>query len=141
MYLNDKSFYLFFHKKMSNIAILFTFICFIAIIHQVNNNELFESWNLIRRKKKVYCKKTELLFEIQDKREVMIKTAKERGTIDEETIRLSQELDELIYKYQLVFRYEREKRKQIKRQYKNTRIFWSNASQYKRKNYSEVVYR
>ena len=54
----------------------------------------------------MYCKKTELLFEIQDKREVMIKTAKERGTIDEETIRLSQELDELIYEYQLVFRYE-----------------------------------
>lgn len=89
----------------------------------------------------MYCKKSELLFEIQDKREVMIKTAKERGTIDEETIRLSQELDELIYKYQLVFRYEREKRNQIKRQYKNTRIFWSNASQYKRKDYSEVVYR
>jgi stage 0 sporulation regulatory protein len=89
----------------------------------------------------VYCKKTELLFEIQDKREVMIKTAKERGTIDEETIRLSQELDKLIYEYQLVFRYESEKRKQIKRQYKNTRIFWSNANRYKRKNYSEVVYR
>jgi stage 0 sporulation regulatory protein len=89
----------------------------------------------------VYCKKSELLFEIQDKREVMIKTAKERGTIDEETIRLSQELDELIYKYQLVFHYEREKRKQIKRQYKNTRIFWSNASRYKRQDYSQVVYR
>ncbi|MEK4440977.1 MULTISPECIES: aspartyl-phosphate phosphatase Spo0E family protein [Niallia] len=89
----------------------------------------------------MYCKKTELLFEIQDKREVMIKTAKERGTIDEETIRLSQELDKLIYEYQLVFRYESEKRKQIKRLYKNTRIFWSNANRYKRKNYSEVVYR
>ncbi|EOR26969.1 aspartyl-phosphate phosphatase Spo0E family protein [Cytobacillus oceanisediminis] len=89
----------------------------------------------------MYCKKTELLFEIQDKREVMIKTAKERGTIDEETIRLSQELDELIYEYQLVFRYESEKRKQIKRQFKNTRIFWSNANRYKRKNYSEVAYR
>lgn len=71
----------------------------------------------------------------------MIKTAKERGTIDEETIRLSQELDKLIYEYQLVFRYESEKRKQIKRLYKNTRIFWSNANRYKRKNYSEVVYR
>ena len=89
----------------------------------------------------MYCKKTKLLFEIQDKREVMIKTAKERGTIDEETIRLSQELDELIYEYQLVFRYEREKRKQIKRQYNNARIFWSNANRYKRKDYSEVAYR
>lgn len=46
--------------------------------------------------RKVYCKKEDLLFLIQEKREGMILTAKEKGRGHEETIRLSQELDKLI---------------------------------------------
>lgn len=41
-----------------------------------------------------------ILNEIQKKREKMIETAKNKGYTNVETIRYSQELDQLIYEYQ-----------------------------------------
>ncbi|KAB2337296.1 aspartyl-phosphate phosphatase Spo0E family protein [Cytobacillus depressus] len=45
------------------------------------------------------CKK--LLLQIQEKRENMINSANKYGYTSETTIRCSQELDQLIYEYQL----------------------------------------
>ncbi|MBS4188998.1 aspartyl-phosphate phosphatase Spo0E family protein [Bacillus sp. FJAT-49705] len=41
-----------------------------------------------------------ILLQIQEKRDKMIDTAKNKGFTSEDTIRCSQELDELIYEYQ-----------------------------------------
>nr|WP_051030903.1 aspartyl-phosphate phosphatase Spo0E family protein [Robertmurraya massiliosenegalensis] len=41
-----------------------------------------------------------MLDEIQKKREKMIETAKRKGFTNDDTIRHSQELDQLIYEYQ-----------------------------------------
>ena len=70
----------------------------------------------------------------------MIQTAKERGTNNEETIRLSQELDILIYKYQLEFREEKRRKQIVKKQFTDKKIIWSKRSRYNLKKYSEVIY-
>lgn len=88
----------------------------------------------------MYCKKEDLLFLIQEKREVMIQTAKEKGRGHEETIRLSQELDQLIYKYQLSFHEEKRRKQLVKNKPNLKKIIWSRKSRYIIKEYSEVIY-
>ncbi|WNS76959.1 aspartyl-phosphate phosphatase Spo0E family protein [Bacillus sp. DTU_2020_1000418_1_SI_GHA_SEK_038] len=51
------------------------------------------------------CKK--ILLQIQEKREKMIKSAKIHGYTSEDTIQCSQELDQLIYEYQLTIHKEK----------------------------------
>jgi len=91
--------------------------------------------------RKVYCKmKDDLLVAIQKKREVMVKTANAKGTNNEETIKLSQELDILIYKYQLEIRDRKRKNVTINKPFLEGRIIWSTRSKYRLKKYSEVMY-
>ncbi|GIN61299.1 hypothetical protein J27TS8_12920 [Robertmurraya siralis] len=49
-----------------------------------------------------------MLDEIQKKREKMIETANRKGFTNDDTIRYSQELDQLIYEYQCLFSNKRE---------------------------------
>lgn len=49
-----------------------------------------------------------MLDEIQKKREKMIETANRKGFTSDDTIRYSQELDQLIYEYQCFFNGKRE---------------------------------
>ena len=49
------------------------------------------------------CKK--ILLQIQEKKDKMLKCAKIYGYTSEDTIRCSQELDQLIYEYQLLMLY------------------------------------
>lgn len=55
---------------------------------------------LIRRKNEVQYDSSVMLKEIQKKREIMIETANMKGYTNDDTIRHSQELDQLIYDYQ-----------------------------------------
>ncbi|WP_338451867.1 aspartyl-phosphate phosphatase Spo0E family protein [Niallia oryzisoli] len=60
-------------------------------------------------------KKKTILAEIQKKREKMIDLAQEKGLTNNDTIKCSQELDQLIYQYQSSFRKNRRQRGEIKR--------------------------
>lgn len=52
-----------------------------------------------------------ILKEIQKKRELMIDLALEKGLKSDDTIKCSQELDQLIYQYQVFFRQKQQKEK------------------------------
>lgn len=68
----------------------------------------------------------------------MIKSAKEKGTTDQETVRYSQELDELIYQYQLLSK--QVKRKVVmKRSIFNSQIIWANNYRYCKEKYTQVL--
>jgi stage 0 sporulation regulatory protein len=56
-----------------------------------------------------------ILEEIQKKRELMIDLALEKGLKSDDTIKCSQELDHLIYQYQVFFRQKQQKEKDKKR--------------------------
>jgi stage 0 sporulation regulatory protein len=56
-----------------------------------------------------------ILKEIQKKRELMIDLALEKGLKSDDTIKCSQELDQLIYQYQVFFRQKQQKREAKKR--------------------------
>jgi stage 0 sporulation regulatory protein len=64
-----------------------------------------------------------ILKEIQKKRELMIDLALEKGLKSDDTIKCSQELDQLIYQYQVFFRQKQQKREAKKR--KMEFIFYS----------------
>ena len=51
-----------------------------------------------------------ILIEIQQKREVMIDLVSKKGISNDDAIRCSQELDQLIYQYQYFFRKKRMQR-------------------------------
>ena len=51
-----------------------------------------------------------ILIEIQQKREVMIDLVSKKGILNDDAIRCSQELDQLIYQYQYSFRKKRMQR-------------------------------
>ena len=51
-----------------------------------------------------------ILIEIQQKREVMIDLVNKKGILNDDAIRCSQELDQLIYQYQYSFRKKRMQR-------------------------------
>ena len=51
-----------------------------------------------------------ILIEIQQKREVMIDLVNKKGISNDDTIKCSQELDQLIYQYQYFFRKKRMQR-------------------------------
>lgn len=56
-----------------------------------------------------------ILKEIQKKRELMIDLALEKGLRSDDTIKCSQELDHLIYQYQVFFRQKQQEREAKKR--------------------------
>ncbi|WP_223881841.1 aspartyl-phosphate phosphatase Spo0E family protein [Niallia endozanthoxylica] len=60
-------------------------------------------------------KKKTILAEIQKKREKMISLAQEKGLTNNDTIKCSQELDQLIFQYQSSFRKNRRQRGELKR--------------------------
>ena len=51
-----------------------------------------------------------MLVEIQRKRELMIDLACKKGLTSNDTLKCSQELDQLIYQYQVFFRQKQQKR-------------------------------
>lgn len=55
-----------------------------------------------------------LLLEIQEKRAQMIHTAEEKGMVNEDTIKISQELDDLIFLYQKRLKREKEFKRELK---------------------------
>ncbi|WP_071395520.1 aspartyl-phosphate phosphatase Spo0E family protein [Bacillus tuaregi] len=69
-------------------------------------------------------KKKTILAEIQKKREKMIELAHEKGLTNNDTIKCSQELDQLIYQYQSSFRKNRRQRGERKRNIKYM-LLWS----------------
>jgi stage 0 sporulation regulatory protein len=68
-----------------------------------------------------------MLAEIQQKREKMIEAAKKNGLASEETIRCSQELDTLIYKYQCAIKKEQEHKKKMKISFRQMILLWKKA--------------
>lgn len=80
--------------------------------------------------------KKEMMKTIQQKREMMIQSAKETGYTSEETIKHSQELDKLIVQYQLTFRQSNQKRTFVKTFKKQASIIWSRYLVYKKNHYS-----
>ncbi|MGP7819142.1 aspartyl-phosphate phosphatase Spo0E family protein [Niallia sp. 01092] len=71
-------------------------------------------------------KKKDILKAIQKKREVMIISAKETGFTSSETIKHSQELDELINQYQLATRQSKQKQMIVTNSHKQSMIIWPN---------------
>jgi len=86
----------------------------------------------------VQPRKQELLLAIQKKREVMIEEAKRSGYTSEETVRYSQELDELIFQYQLHVRLQKTKMNFVKKSYKSM-IVWPKHLIYQHNNISEIL--
>ncbi len=64
-----------------------------------------------------------ILDEIQKKREIMIETAKRKGFTNDDTVRYSQELDQLIYEYQCHSKRPRKKQDEIRMGI--TQIMWT----------------
>lgn len=87
----------------------------------------------------VHGAKKEMMKAIQQKREAMIRSAKETGYTSEETIKHSQELDKLILQYQLAFRQSNQKRTLVRKCKKKTSIVWSRYLVYRQNNYSKVL--
>lgn len=85
---------------MSTFAILFTFIRILEIMHQyqIIINELI--WDWIRGKQKLYQGNRDLLKEINERKTRLYETARKKGLANDETIKHSQELDQLIFQYQ-----------------------------------------
>ncbi|WP_445488593.1 Spo0E family sporulation regulatory protein-aspartic acid phosphatase [Niallia sp. 03133] len=77
------------------------------------------------------CKEKEIILAIQKKREVMIISAKETGYTSPETIKHSQELDELIFEYQIAYRQKKAKRLFVKELHKQSMIVWPKHLVYK----------
>ncbi|MCM3029168.1 aspartyl-phosphate phosphatase Spo0E family protein [Niallia sp. MER 6] len=83
-------------------------------------------------------RKQELLLAIQKKREVMIEEAQRSGYTSEETVEYSQELDELIFQYQLHVRLQKTKMNFVKKSYKSM-IVWPKHLVYQHKKISEIL--
>ncbi|MCT2344107.1 aspartyl-phosphate phosphatase Spo0E family protein [Niallia taxi] len=83
-------------------------------------------------------RKQELLLAIQRKREVMIEEALRTGYTSEETVRYSQELDELIFQYQLHLRLQKTKMNIVKKSFKSM-IVWPKHLVYKPQVISEIL--
>lgn len=72
-------------------------------------------------------KRTLMLAEIQQKREKMIETAKKKGLASDETIRCSQELDQLIFEYQCAIKREQEQKKRMRISFRQIILLWKKA--------------
>ncbi|WP_026584763.1 aspartyl-phosphate phosphatase Spo0E family protein [Bacillus sp. J33] len=72
-------------------------------------------------------KRTLLLAEIQQKKEMMIETAKRNGLASDETIRCSQELDKLIFEYQCIIKSEKEQKKRMRISFRQMILLWKKA--------------
>ena len=64
-----------------------------------------------------------ILIEIQQKREVMMDLVNKKGISNHDTIKCSQELDQLIYQYQYSFRKKRLKRGEQSNQINHVLMF------------------
>ncbi|WP_083402210.1 aspartyl-phosphate phosphatase Spo0E family protein [Bacillus sp. MUM 116] len=68
---------------------------------------------------------SEMLAEIKVKRELMMECANKKGFTSEETIKYSQELDELIYKYQIAAGQYAKENEEVILTFKQTILVWS----------------
>jgi len=68
-----------------------------------------------------------MLDKIKTKRELMISCANKYGFTDENTIRLSQELDELINEYQKVFGKSSRSKEEVVFSFKQMTVIWPKA--------------
>lgn len=75
-----------------------------------------------------YTSKT-ILVEIQKKRENMIELVHKKGLTSDDTIKCSQELDQLIYQYQLSFHQTKEQRGEGQRKIKQM-VIWPKQKLY-----------
>lgn len=75
-----------------------------------------------------------MLEEINEIREMMMKSAKVTGYTSQETLHYSQELDKLIYEYQCTFRKETKANKNVKISIQHM-LIWPRASLI-----SEIIY-
>ncbi len=67
---------------------------------------------------------SEMLADIKVKRELMMECANKKGFTSEETIKYSQELDELIYEYQKVAGQSTKKQEEVKLSFKQSILVW-----------------
>ncbi|MGN7174681.1 transcriptional regulator [Paenibacillus sp. FSL R5-0490] len=72
-------------------------------------------------------KRIQLLIEIQQKREKMIETARRNGMASQETVRCSQELDQLIFEYQCFIKREKEQKKRMRVSFRQMILSWKKA--------------
>ncbi|MBG9450062.1 aspartyl-phosphate phosphatase Spo0E family protein [Cytobacillus firmus] len=72
-------------------------------------------------------KRIQLLTEIQQKREKMIETARRNGMASQETVRCSQELDQLIFEYQCFIKREKEQKKSMRVSFREMILSWKKA--------------
>ncbi|MEK3855360.1 aspartyl-phosphate phosphatase Spo0E family protein [Cytobacillus sp. FSL H8-0458] len=72
-------------------------------------------------------KRIQLLTEIQLKREKMIETARKKGMASQETVRCSQELDQLIFEYQCFIKREKEQKKSMRVSFRQMILSWKKA--------------
>ncbi|KAF0822574.1 aspartyl-phosphate phosphatase Spo0E family protein [Cytobacillus firmus] len=72
-------------------------------------------------------KRIQLLTEIQHKRVKMIETARKNGMASQDTIRCSQELDQLIFEYQCVIKREKEQKKRMRVSFRQVILSWKKA--------------
>jgi stage 0 sporulation regulatory protein len=68
-----------------------------------------------------------MLEEIKDKRELMINCANKLGFTNDETIKYSQELDELINEYQRALRQSPSSNEEVKFAFKQMIMIWPKA--------------
>ncbi len=110
---------------MSNIANLFTFIEILVIMLQVDT--FISDKGIGVGGRTLRYKRIQLLTEIQQKREKMIETAKKNGMASQETVRCSQELDQLIFEYQCVIKREKEQKKRMRISFREMILSWKKA--------------
>lgn len=72
--------------------------------------------------------RSEMLGEIKVKRELMINSANKNGFTSEETIKYSQELDELINQYQRTFAHSSKTNEEVRFAFKQMIMIWPNTS-------------
>jgi stage 0 sporulation regulatory protein len=72
-------------------------------------------------------KRIQLLTEIQQKREKMIETSRKNGMASQETIRCSQELDQLIFEYQCFIKREKQQKKSMRVSLRQMILSWKKA--------------
>ncbi|MBU8877597.1 aspartyl-phosphate phosphatase Spo0E family protein [Bacillus sp. FJAT-29790] len=65
-----------------------------------------------------------MLTQIQEMREKMIDSAEKNGFTSEDTIRCSQELDQLIFEYQCILRQDQERKEEVKFSFKQMIMGW-----------------
>lgn len=89
----------------------------------------------------MYVGKKDIMSAIQKKREVMIQSAKEKGYTSDETIKHSQELDELIFRYQVASRQCKNKIMETNESYKKKQsmLVWPKYQFHNQPIFSEIL--